>query len=1180
MNENNSGPDLLNDLAYEFAQRYRRGERPDLTEYANRHPELAKQIRDLFPALVVMEEFGSVDGKRQAGAEIAAATGPRDLPRQLGEFRILREIGRGGMGVVYEAIQESLGRHVALKVLPFHALISPTQRKRFEREARAAARLHHSNIVPVFGIGEHGGVYYYAMQFIQGQSLDSVLNEVKRLRGGQQGTADRTLTLSIARALLTNAIHGEEPRNTSNASNHRGSRKASALAEASPSVDGESHARSRTPDAGDFSDLTGPSETPYFRGVARLGVQVAEALAYTHRQGIVHRDIKPSNLLLDTQGAVWVTDFGLVKDDGDDGLTNSGDMVGTVRYMAPERFENQGDARSDLYCLGVTLYEMLTLRPPFEDAQRSRLVQRILHEEPVRPRKLDPRIPRDLETIVLKAMAKEPAQRYQTSEEMAEDLRRFLADRPIRARRSSAVEQTWRWCRRNPAVAGLTGCIVVLLAAIIAVKSASVARLQEQLALTKTAELEKTAKLWDSYLAQARASRWSGRVGRRFEGLQAVANAAAIQTDLRLRNEAIALFALPDMQVFKQLPEGLPSVTFDEGFERYAYSDNVGNLSVHRLNDDRGIATLPGFGKDAYRLDFSQDSRFLVAYYRGEYVMRIWDVIHGKLVLSMPIIGRADIDPGSQLAAVPQAGGTIGLFDLASGKEKQRILVGDGYQCCAFHPNGRELAVASASLNLTRIFDLGSGNVTGTLPKAGEVAWNGDGAFLVLRTKQSIDVWHTRTWAQQTAFKTGSVVVDRVALNHAGDLLASKGWDDILRLWDPVTGQELFNRHGAREVQFSRDGGLLSGTFDGARFQVWKVARASECRILDTPLSAKHAIWDVSFSPDGRLLACACSDGVHLFDLAVGRDIAMLDTGGESGGVVFLTDGSVITRSSVGLCRWPVQPGPEPGHDHLRVGPPQLLARLPPAGHFSGLCRLQNGRVAATLRGSGSVIVLDPHNPSDQTLLPGHSNVNNRIAASPDGRWVVTTSFWDQPPDKLRVSDLRTGKIAWTWPVKTPGTFSPDGRWLATVGNDACGLREVGTWRLDHSIREAGLGQTMDTAFSPDGSVLAISYDAQVIRLVDPGSGHELATLAAAPNSQHVVGRMCFSPDGSLLVGVMGTFGMQIWDLRQIRRQLGDLGLDWELPPYASLGTPATPISITVETAPPHPTTSPAANSR
>src|SRR5262249_30373479 len=211
------------------------------------------------------------------------------------------------------------------------------------------------------------------------------------------------------------------------------------------------------------SAILNQPEAQYYRSVAQVGIQVAEALAYAHHQGVLHRDVKPANLLLDTRGTVWVTDFGLAKGEGADQLTSPGDIVGTIRYMAPERFHGQGDQRSDVFSLGLTLYELATLRPAFSASERAQLIERMLHQDPPRPSKVSAHFPRDLETIILKAIAKDPGQRYVSAAELAEDLRRYLADRPIRARRSTVWEKVWRWCRRNPVVAGLSAAVLFLL---------------------------------------------------------------------------------------------------------------------------------------------------------------------------------------------------------------------------------------------------------------------------------------------------------------------------------------------------------------------------------------------------------------------------------------------------------------------------------------------------------------------------------------------------------------------------------------------------------------------------------------------------------------------------------------------------------------------------------------------
>jgi hypothetical protein len=213
--------------------------------------------------------------------------------------------------------------------------------------------------------------------------------------------------------------------------------------------------------------------------VARLGQQAADALAYAHGQGILHRDIKPSNLLLDERGAVWVSDFGLAKMEGAGDLTHTGDLVGTLRYMAPERFQGEGDARSDVYSLGLTLYELAVLEPAFAETDRARLVHQVLHDDPPRPRDVDPTVPVDLETIIRKAIDKDPSSRYATAAELAEDLRRFLDDQPIRARRVGPLERLWRWGRRNPALATAGGIAVAALVAVAAISAVFAVRESE-----------------------------------------------------------------------------------------------------------------------------------------------------------------------------------------------------------------------------------------------------------------------------------------------------------------------------------------------------------------------------------------------------------------------------------------------------------------------------------------------------------------------------------------------------------------------------------------------------------------------------------------------------------------------------------------------------------------------------
>ena len=488
--ESKSG--LVVELAEEFFDRYRAGQRPPLREYIERHPELAAEIREVFPAMAMMENIALADESLEGDPTDAGPTATAPPLEQLGDYRVLREIGRGGMGVVYEAEQVSLGRHVALKVLPPHMLRDTKTRRRFEREARAAAKLHHTNIVPVFGVGEHGDTPYYVMQFIQGQGLDAVLDELRRLREGNvAGNDEQTLSATspkasdvsaadVARSLLTGRFDLGRADQSKDAT-------VPVVPEPASPTTGSGVSSSSLSLPGGESRGKAKRQT-YWQGVAQIGAQVADALAYAHAQGIIHRDIKPSNLLLDSRGTVWVADFGLAKAQDQQDLTHTGDILGTLRYMPPEAFGGKVDARGDIYALGLTLYEMLAFRPAFDEKERGRLVRQVTDLAPPPLRKLNPEVPRDLETVVQKAIEREASHRYASAHALADDLRRFVDDEPIQARRASVAERLARWGRRNPVVAGLTAVVATLLFTGTIIATATAYR------FNRLAEREKTAR--------------------------------------------------------------------------------------------------------------------------------------------------------------------------------------------------------------------------------------------------------------------------------------------------------------------------------------------------------------------------------------------------------------------------------------------------------------------------------------------------------------------------------------------------------------------------------------------------------------------------------------------------------------------------------------------------------------
>ena len=431
----------------EYLKLLQSGVHPDRSAFLARYPDLATPLAACLQGL---------DFVHAAGAELSnsanrdgSATGEAVQPAEsLGDFRILREVGRGGMGIVYEAEQMSLKRRVALKVLPFAGAMDSRQLQRFKNESLAAAQLHHTNIVPVYYVGCERGIHFYAMQYIEGHSL-----------------ADLIASFRVARPESSKGVAG--PKNTPVEDSGRATPSASDGPSAEPTTAysplPENRSSPNTAPIAALSTLRSTTDAAYFRTVAELGIQAAEALDYAHEHGIIHRDIKPANLLLencqlptaDCRLRLWITDFGLAQVQGDVRMTMTGDLVGTLRYMSPEQALAKRvvvDHRTDVYSLGATLYELLTHQTAYNATDRQELLRQIAFEEPRCPRRLKKDIPAELEIIVLKAMEKNPIERYATAKELADDLRRFVQDEPIRARRPTLAHQALKWARRHRTV--------------------------------------------------------------------------------------------------------------------------------------------------------------------------------------------------------------------------------------------------------------------------------------------------------------------------------------------------------------------------------------------------------------------------------------------------------------------------------------------------------------------------------------------------------------------------------------------------------------------------------------------------------------------------------------------------------------------------------------------------------
>ncbi len=501
------------ELVIEYEEALRSGQQPRRSEFTNRYPELAHAVAACLDGVdLVYADRPSVEPRvprvdqpvtdeRQERIDTGAAP--------LGDFRIVRELARGGMGVVYEAEQLSLGRRVALKVLPFAATIDERQLQRFKLEAQAAALLHHNHIVPVYAVGCERGVHYYAMQLIEGQSLAVVIRQLReqsKKRDANVSKADHASD-GDAQPETESLIRGrakEEPKPTAEISDSQQAQAARKVPSQTDADDDEGADLAQSTLEISQAVTAGFAVTSdrFVRRAVTMIIQASQALEHAHQAGVVHRDIKPANLLVDKTGRVWVTDFGLAQIQADINLTRSGDMLGTLRYMSPEQAGGNKatlDHRTDVYSLGATLYELLTLAPVFAGETQQELLYQILNDEPRGLREKNRAISTELETVVLKSLSKNPAERYASADAFAADLQRFLDHQPIVARRPTMIDRARKWSRRHPSVAIATGVLLVVIAVALSISNRLISDEQEKTNAALLAERQRANEAEQSF---------------------------------------------------------------------------------------------------------------------------------------------------------------------------------------------------------------------------------------------------------------------------------------------------------------------------------------------------------------------------------------------------------------------------------------------------------------------------------------------------------------------------------------------------------------------------------------------------------------------------------------------------------------------------------------------------------
>jgi WD40 repeat protein/serine/threonine protein kinase len=1160
----------LGQVLAEWLEAAEKGLPPDESEYLHRYPEFKAELIQCFAD---WKRFPRLHREAERSSPIPE---PHLLENGvLGDFRILRELGKGGMGVVYEAEQISLRRRVALKVLPFAATMDPRHLQRFHNEAQAAAGLHHTHIVPVYGVGCERGVHYYAMQLIDGPTLAAMIAELRRLAAGDAAGLPHATgpVVELASEMVSGRL----------AKNLRGTAEGEPTAPYPPTVASPTHPVGKTvAERATISTERSTQDLAYFRTVAQLGIQAAEALEHAHQLGIIHRDIKPANLLMDGRGHLWVTDFGLAHCQSEAGLTMTGDLLGTLRYMSPEQAlakRGQVDHRTDIYSLGATLYELLTLEPVFNGRDREELLRQIAFEEPKSPRRRNRAIPTDLENIVLKALEKNPADRYATAQELADDLRRFLEDRPIRARRPTLLQIVRKWARRHPAVVSSAGAFGVLfLIALVIVLAVSNGRIEEARSRESDArvDLEKAKKevefsLYAQTLARVQREREAGNVGL----------AEQLLDEPRWQE-----FRGWEWHYLKRLRYGhrrplrhtscMWGLALSPDGQLLAAGGSDGIVKLWDIQTWEEVRSFQTPGKKVKRLAFGPGGRHLAAPCFDNGTVKIWDVATGTsstLEHGDECVGAVVFSPGGRWIA-SRGNESVKIWDTATGG-LLRTLPGadDEAQSMALSPDGRCLAVGNGDRTI-RLWDTAGWTERRTLgPHAAPVlglAFSADGAQLAAAYCQwswtgsagEVKIWDVATGQPVHSLLGHGGGACTVAFAPDGRRLASGGgYDALVKVWDVQAGRETLSLRGHSDaifgVVFSPDGRHLYSAGTDHKVRVWDATPLEEegQPELRTLRGHSRPITSVAFSRDNRHLVSGSMDGtVKVWDARTGQESRTLTgNGGPVRGLAFRPDGLQLASASEapeeppeatgGVKLWDSQTWREvPSLDLKGVDATFALAFRP------------DGRRLAAVNGDRYVIWDTATATPVRTLRTANPFFHTSVAFCPDGQLASSTIegtvlIWDLsaraevgPFAALLAPPPGLGRLFEVWRATTSlpthgltahegramcVAFSPDGACLASASVDGTiKLWDTRTYQLVDTLR-GHRGGVHSLAFRPDGKRLASAGSDAALRIWDTATRRLLFTLRGHTDAIYAV---AFSPDGRSLASGGWDGTVKVWD--------------------------------------------------